>query len=128
MRLVELQSEADSRQACAAAGREVPDANLRGWAALIPEGVLAEGLRQSGLAVLRGTRGALALGSIAQIWLAARNLADVLEREPLREAARELMRRAASVESPANGAAHQHRHHQGCRGGARARRGGRDRQ
>src|SRR6266478_6557720 len=105
MRLVELQSEADSRQACAAAGREVPDANLRGWAALIPEGVLAEGLRQSGLAVLRGTRGALALGSIAQIWLAARNLADALEREPLREAARELMRRAASVESPAGGSA-----------------------
>jgi len=75
MRLLELQTEADSRQACAAAGREVPDANLRGWAALIPEGVLAEGLRQSGLAVLQGTRGALALGSIAQIWLAARSLA-----------------------------------------------------
>ena len=105
MRLLELQTEADSRQACAAAGRQVPDANLRGWAALIPEGVLAEGLRQSGLTVLQGTRGALALGSIAQIWLAARSLADALEREPLREAARELMRRAASVESPASGSA-----------------------
>ncbi|HEY4729606.1 MAG TPA: hypothetical protein VIH41_00650, partial [Myxococcales bacterium] len=105
MRLLELQTEADSRQACAAAGRQVTDANLRGWAALIPEGVLAEGFRQSGLAVLQGTRGALALGSIAQIWLAARSLADALEREPLREAARELMRRAASVESPASGSA-----------------------
>ncbi|HEY4769425.1 MAG TPA: dihydropteroate synthase, partial [Myxococcales bacterium] len=105
MRLLELQTEADSRQACAAAGRQVPDANLRGWAALIPEGVLAEGFRQSGLAVLRGTRGALALGSIAQIWLAARSLADALERESLGEAARELMRRAASVESPASGSA-----------------------
>src|SRR6267154_1630563 len=105
MRLLELQTEADSRQACAAAGRQVPDANLRGWAALIPEGVLAEGLRPSGLTVLQGTGGALALGSIAQIWLAARSLADALEREPLREAARELMRRAASAESPANGSA-----------------------
>src|SRR6266850_4201811 len=76
MRLLELQTEADSRQACAAAGREVPDANLRGWAALIPEDALAEGLRQSGLAVLQGTGGALALGNIAQIWLAARSLAD----------------------------------------------------
>jgi len=105
MRLLELQTEADSRQACAAAGRQVPDANLRGWAALIPEGVLAEGFRQSGLAVLQGTRGALALGSIAQIWLAARSLAGAFEREPLGEAARELMRRAASVESPASGSA-----------------------
>src|SRR5439155_159431 len=64
-----------------------------------------EGLRQSGLSLLRGTRGTLALGSIAQIWLAAGSLADALEPEPLREAARELMRRAASVESPASGSA-----------------------
>jgi len=101
MRLVELQNEADARQACAAIGREVADANLRGWAALLQEGVLAEGLRHSGLPVLQGARGALALGSIAQIWLAARSLADSLDREPLKEAARELMRRAAAVESPA---------------------------
>jgi dihydropteroate synthase len=105
MRLIELQSEADARQACAAIGREVADANLRGWAAYLPESVLAEGMRQSGLAVLQGARGALALGSIAQIWLAARSLADALEREPSREAARELMRRAANVESPAPGSA-----------------------
>ena len=63
--------------------------------------MLAEGMRHSGLLVLQGARGALLLGSIAQIWLAARSLADALEREPLREAARELMRRAANVESPA---------------------------
>jgi dihydropteroate synthase len=105
MRLLELQSEADARQACAAIGREVADANLRGWVALLSQGVLAEGMRQSGLAVLKGTQGALALGSIAQIWLAARSLADALEREPLREAARELMRRAAEVASPAHGSA-----------------------
>src|SRR5205807_9773743 len=101
MRLVELQCEADARQACAAIGREVADANLRGWAALLPESALAEGMRHSGLPVLQGARGALVLGSIAQIWLAARSLADALEREPLREAARELMRRAVNVESPA---------------------------
>src|SRR5216683_7023253 len=70
MRLLELQNESDSLQACAAAGRAVADSNLRGWAALVPlEPVaLSEGLRQSGLPVLEGARGALALGSIAQIW------------------------------------------------------------
>jgi dihydropteroate synthase len=105
VRLIELQNEADSLQASAAIARPVADANLRGWAALVPENaaVLAEGLRHSGLPVLQGTRGALALGSVAQIWLAARNLADALDREPWREAARELMRRAAHVESPAVG-------------------------
>src|SRR2546421_1529857 len=105
MRLVELQCEADARQACAAIGREVADADLRGWAALLPENVLAEGMRHSGLPVLQGARGALVLGSIAQIRLAARSLADALEREPLREEARELMRRAANVETPAPGSA-----------------------
>jgi dihydropteroate synthase len=105
MRLLELQSEPDARQACAAIGREVADTNLRGWAALLPDSLLAEGFRQSGLLVLQGARGALALGSVTQIWLAARSLADALERQPLREAARELMRRAANVESPAPGSA-----------------------
>src|SRR2546421_6028963 len=101
MRLVELQCEADARQACAAIGREVADADLRGWAALLPENVLAEGMRHSGLPVLQGARGALVLGSIAQIRLAARSLANALERESLREAARELMRRAAKAGAPA---------------------------
>jgi dihydropteroate synthase len=101
VRLVEIQNEADSLQACAAIGRTVPDANLRGWGALLARGVVAEGLRHSGLLVLEGSRGALALGSIAQIWLSGRSLADALEREPLREAVGELMRRAAAVETPA---------------------------
>ena len=105
MRLIELQNESDARQACAAAGRDVADANLRGWAALVPDAVLAEGLRHAGLVVLQGPRGSLALGSIAQIWLAARSLAESLDREPARGAARELMRRAAAVESPAPGSA-----------------------
>ncbi len=101
MRLLELQNESDSLQACAAAGRAVADSNLRGWAALVPlEPVaLSEGLRQSGLPVLEGARGALALGSIAQIWAAARSLADGLEREQARALAAELRRRAANVES-----------------------------
>ena len=107
MRLIELQNESDARQACAAAGRDVADANLRGWAALVPDAVLAEGLRHAGLVVLQGPRGSLALGSIAQIWLAARSLAEALDREPARGAARELMRRAAAVESPAPGSAWQ---------------------
>jgi len=107
MRLIELQNESDARQACAAAGRDVADANLRGWAALVPDAVLAEGLRHAGLVVLQGPRGSLALGSIAQIWLAARSLAEALDREPARGAARELMRRTAAVESPAPGSAWQ---------------------
>jgi len=107
MRLIELRNESDARQACAAAGRDVADANLRGWAALVPDAVLAEGLRHAGLVVLQGPRGSLALGSIAQIWLAARSLAEALDREPARGAARELMRRAAAVESPAPGSAWQ---------------------
>ncbi|HZR10288.1 MAG TPA: dihydropteroate synthase [Myxococcales bacterium] len=105
MRLLQLENESDSLQACAAIGRSAPDANLRGWSALVPAGALAEGLRQSGLLVLEGSRGALALGSVAQIWLAARSLADAFEREPLRAAASELSHRAAAVETPPPGSA-----------------------
>src|SRR4051812_45467068 len=105
VRLLELQNEADARQACAAVARDVVDDSLRGWAAIVPEPAVAEGLRQEGLVVVRGRTAALALGGIAQLWRAARSLADALEREPLKEAARELMRRAASVESPAPGSA-----------------------
>jgi len=107
VRLLELQNESDSLQACAAIGRGVPDANLRGWAALVPPDALtvAEGLRTSGLTVLNGTRAALALGSIAQIWSAARSIADGLEREASRASAKQLMEQAAHVESPLPGSA-----------------------
>jgi dihydropteroate synthase len=105
VRLLELQNEADSLQACAISGRTVADGNLRGWAALVPaaQPALIEGLRESGLLVLQGSRAALALGSIARIWLAARSLADTLEGERPRRAARDLMERAANVESPPRG-------------------------
>src|SRR2546425_10303619 len=78
MRLVELQGESDSVAACAGIGRGVRDPNLRGWAALLPPEprALLEGLRQSGVAVLRGEKGALAVGSLSQLWSAARSLAD----------------------------------------------------
>ena len=107
MRLIELQNESDSLQACAAIARSVPDANLRGWGAIVPADALtvAEGLRQSGLTVLQGPKGAIALGSVAQIWSAARSIADGLEREQSRAAAKELMTRAANVESPQPGSA-----------------------
>ena len=106
MRLLELQTERDSEQGCALAGRPVPDANLRGWAALLPAdaSLLAEGLRQSGLAVLPGSLGSLALGSLGQLWSAARSLAVSLERDPARRVARELMNLAASAEAPKSGA------------------------
>ena len=107
MRLLQLQTEADSLQACRAAGRAVEDANLRGWAALIDPNLspLAEGLRQSGVAVLRGDHAFLALGTLSQLWSAARSLGDAFDRDPLRGAARDLMLRAQHVESPAPGAA-----------------------
>lgn len=107
MRLLELQTASDSLQACAAAGRPVPDENLRGWAALVPPEALAvsEGLRHCGLTVLQGGRAALALGSIGQLWGAARSMESALERESSRAVARQLMHRAAHVESPAPGSA-----------------------
>ena len=107
VRILELQGEQDSLQSCRLIGRAVEDANLRGWAALVPSDALtvAEGLRHSGLNVLQGARGALALGSIAQLWSAARSIETALEREPAKRAARDLMERAAAVESPAPGSA-----------------------
>ncbi len=102
MRLIELQREADLLAACAAARREVPDPTLRGWAALLPAepALLHEGLRQSGVSVLRGQDGALALGSVPQLWSAARRVADALEDQAARALATELARRAGNVESP----------------------------
>jgi dihydropteroate synthase len=102
MRLMELQNERDSVAACTAAGRAVADENLRGWAAMLPldaKAVLLEGLQQSGLLVLRGNIGALVLGSLAQLWSAARSLEDSLPNHAA--LARELREKAASVESPA---------------------------
>ncbi|HKB77377.1 MAG TPA: dihydropteroate synthase [Myxococcales bacterium] len=101
-RLIELQRESDSLAACAAAGRQVRDPNLRGWAALLPPrpALLQEGLRQSGIPVLRGEKGALALGSISQLWSAARSLADAVEDGGARALATELARRAGNVEAP----------------------------
>src|SRR5256885_10737198 len=101
MRLLELENERGSVAACAAAGRAVADENLRGWAALLPldATALLEGLKQSGVPVLRGSIHALALGSLAQLWSAGRSLEDAL----LKHAglARELREKAANVESPA---------------------------
>jgi dihydropteroate synthase len=57
-------------------------------------------LRQSGIPVLRGEKGALALGSISQLWSAARSLADAVEDGGARALATELARRAGNVEAP----------------------------
>ena len=101
VRLLELQNERDSLEACSAAGRAVADENLRGWAALVPldPPVVAEGLKHAGLAVLRGTRSALVLGSLAQLWSAARSLADALERKEAKAVAETLRDLAAAVEA-----------------------------
>jgi len=102
LRLLQLQDESDSRAACAAAGRSHADPNLRGWVALLPPrpALLHEGLRQSGVPVLRGETGALALGSLSQLWSAARSLADALEDGGARALAADLARRAGHVEAP----------------------------
>lgn len=101
LRLLELQNEGDALRACALVARPVPDANLRGWAAVARGGPFLEGLQRSGLLVVRGERGFLALGNLAQLCSAGRSLADSLEMEGDRLAARELMERAASIDSPA---------------------------
>ncbi|MFL5408297.1 MAG: dihydropteroate synthase [Myxococcales bacterium] len=80
MRLLELQNESDSLQACRTAGVAAPTADLRGWAALVPPD-LAEPAREEGLTVLRGSTAVMFIGTLSQ----------------LREVARE---RVAAVESP----------------------------
>ena len=101
VRLIELQSEGDSLHASALIGRAVQDSNLRGWGALLPlePGALLEGLRQGGIPVLRGPLGALALGSIAQLWSAGRSLADGLDKGLGKALAIELMLRASALEA-----------------------------
>jgi len=103
VRLIEMQDESDSLQAARAAGRIVLDPNLRGWAALVPLDPITviHGLRHAGLTVLRGAKAALVPGSLAQLWGAARSLADALERPEGRAVAAELRDRAAAVEEPA---------------------------
>jgi dihydropteroate synthase len=103
VRLLELQAEGDSLLAGQVIGRAAPEPNLRGWAALLPlepHGLL-EGLRQSGVPVLRGSKGAIALGSVSQLWSAGRSLADALEKAQGKSLAVELMLRAAIIESVA---------------------------
>jgi dihydropteroate synthase len=104
LRLIELQGEQDSLLAGRAIGRVVPEPNWRGWAAILspaPAAALLEGMRHAGLAVLRGGQGAIALGSLAQLWSAGRSLAVSLERPEGREPAAELEVRAAAVEAGA---------------------------
>jgi dihydropteroate synthase len=89
MRLIEIQNEIDSLQACAAAGADVQDGGLRGWAVLIESSLasLAQGLK--GVTVVQGKTGFLALGTLSQLALAARGVG-----------AAELGRRLAHVDGP----------------------------
>ncbi|MFL5433020.1 MAG: hypothetical protein ACJ784_00780, partial [Myxococcales bacterium] len=80
MRLLELQNESDSLQACRTAGMAAPSPDLRGWAALVPAD-LSEPPRAEGLTVLRGSSAVMFIGTLSQ----------------LREVARE---RVAAIESP----------------------------
>lgn len=103
IRLLELHTEADSRLAGSLLGRGAPEHNLRGWAALVPLDPpgFSEALRSVGLTVLRGSRRALAIGNLAQLWGAGRSLADGLEKVAGRALAVELMLRAAAMEAAA---------------------------
>jgi dihydropteroate synthase len=97
MRLLEIQGEADSLQACAAAACPVQDGSLRGWAALLglEDAPLAQGLQRAGLTLLQGRIAFLALGSLSQLGRAARDIAVAGG-----AAAAGLVERAARVESP----------------------------
>jgi dihydropteroate synthase len=101
VRLLELQHESDAVAACALIGRAVVDPNLRGWAALLPQDpvLLHEALRQGPVVLVRGDRGAIALGTISQLWTASRGAADSLRDERARALAAELAARAERVES-----------------------------
>ena len=103
MRFTELQQEPDALAACALIGRAVPDPNLRGWAAVLPPrpALLHEALRQAGIAVVRGERGALAFGTLSQLWAASRGAAESLRDEPARALAADLAQRAQRLESRA---------------------------
>jgi dihydropteroate synthase len=96
MRLLELQRERDSLQACAAATAG-HDGSLRGWAVLLDprEEPLARALQGSGLTVRQGEAGFLAVGSLPQLGIAARGIAGAGGGDGT-----ELVRRAARLESP----------------------------
>jgi dihydropteroate synthase len=102
LRLLELQQESDSVAACALVGRAVRDPNLRGWAAILPSDarVLQESLRQAGVVVVRGESGAIVLGTVSQLWAAARSAADSLRDEAARASAVDIAVRAERLESP----------------------------
>jgi dihydropteroate synthase len=99
VRVLELQDETDSLQACAAAASPALDRDLRGWAALLPLSVAGE-IRHEGITVLRGSRAALAVGSLSHLRSCARGLADALTAELTKGLARELEERIVAIESP----------------------------
>ncbi|HWE23223.1 MAG TPA: dihydropteroate synthase [Myxococcales bacterium] len=103
MRLLELQQESDAVAACALIGRAVADPNLRGWAAtLSPDSaLLQEAFRHAGIGVVRGDRGALAVGTLSQLRAASRDAAESLRDERARTLAAEVARRSGYVETRA---------------------------
>jgi len=78
VRLIELQNESDSLQACDAAGTPAAQPGLRGWAALVPPDV-AESMKPGGTTVLRGSRSVLVAGSLSQLRGAAPELARLVD-------------------------------------------------
>jgi dihydropteroate synthase len=101
VRLTEVQCEADSLAAAQAAGLATPEGGLRGWAALLNPAPpsLCDGLGRVGLQVLRGTRGALALGSLPLLGRAGQGLEGSLADAEGRALAGELHLRATAVEA-----------------------------
>ena len=87
--------------ACVLIGRAAADPNLRGWAAILrlEPGVLQEALREAGINVIRGERGAIALGTLSKLWVASRSAADSLRDERASGLAAAIAQRAERVES-----------------------------
>ena len=101
VRLTEVQCEADSLAAAQAAGLATPEGGLRGWAALLNPAPpsLCDGLGRAGLQVLRGSRGALAIGSLPLLGRAGQGLEGSLADAEGRALAGELRLRATAVEA-----------------------------
>ncbi|GAC1338625.1 MAG: hypothetical protein NVSMB23_06530 [Myxococcales bacterium] len=102
VRLFEVQTGADLREAAAAAGLS-PPAALRGWLALLPPGPVQPGavvdrvLAGAGVSLLRGARGAILAGGLHALVDAGRRLAAELQEGSSRELAGELQARAGAI-------------------------------
>src|SRR5436305_1660264 len=78
MRLLELQNESDSLQACRAAGVATPNPDLRGWAVLVPRDMAGQ-TRAGGLKVFGGSSAVMFIGTLPELRVVARERVAAIE-------------------------------------------------